>query len=697
VQIRQGLMRASNVEVTVSEELDETTLYADLLEVMPVPAAYVGLDGQIILQNSQLLDLCETAADPGPYQFLTDMMATDGWGRVQVALSTSLSGVPIQSNGTLEFRCGTVLCRKILCTSFVSFANNQPAVLIQFEQDIADEREKPDNLKAVKASLARLEAQGSLPNGVALKHFPDEVLIFDAVDPAEVRAARILETIGGSYNAEDLAAQLSECSVGVVQTLYLPQNGPMPGTDADRKMCEIRLVPLPPDVGGDDAGMMAIIRRNVDCPHEIAENRRLAYQDPLTSLANRRAFTRELDTELQRLARDESSGLAVFYIDLDEFKKVNDLGGHDAGDDMLQRVASSLALTLGEFGTAARIGGDEFAGMLPAVNKEAAIAVAGEILDAFARIRLEVSDRVFTIGGSVGVAYAADWFAVEGCDGAALLGLADRACLRGKRFGGHSVQVHTVRPQDWPSVGQGVGVLPEPGSFQAGELALYSMPIICLSRNKKCGAEILLRLQGDRSQGLSSKAWISAAERSGFIAQVDSWTLDKVLDAAERSANRTTLTMNVSAESARDAGFRDSLYQRLSVNPLLASRLCLEISEKDFLREPADISYFIKFVSDLGCQTAIDDFAGHWPVLSRLTGLRVDWVKLAAGVAQEALEDPAKAGLLKALVGAARELGLKTIAKHVETKAEADFLRMLDIEAAQGFYFGRPEPWPEAA
>ena len=223
-------------------------------------------------------------------------------------------------------------------------------------------------------------------------------------------------------------------------------------------MCEIRLVPLPADDGGDDAGMMAIIRRNVDCPHEIAENRRLAYQDPLTSLANRRAFTRALDTELQRLARDESSGLAVFYIDLDEFKKVNDLGGHDAGDDMLQRVASSLALTLGEFGTAARIGGDEFAGMLPAVNKEAAIAVAGEILDAFARIRLEVSDRVFTIGGSVGVAYAADWFAVEGCDGAALLGLADRACLRGKRFGGHSVQVHTVRPQDWPSVGQGVGV-----------------------------------------------------------------------------------------------------------------------------------------------------------------------------------------------------------------------------------------------
>jgi len=291
------------------------------------------------------------------------------------------------------------------------------------------------------------------------------------------------------------------------------------------------------------------------------------------------------------------------------------------------------------------------------------------------------------------VAYAADCSSVENCDGAGLLALADRACLRGKRFGGHSVQIHTVEPCDSSPAGTPVGGMPEPGSFQAGELTLYSMPIICLKKQKKCGAEVLLRLQGDRSHGLSSRAWISAAERSGFIAQVDCWTLDKVLDAAERSAVRTLLTMNVSAESARDSNFRDSLHQRLSVNPLLASRLCLEISEKDFLREPADISYFIKFVSDLGCQTAIDDFAGHWPVLSRLTGLRVDWIKLAARVPQDAIADPAKESLLRALVGATRGLGVKTIAKHVETREEADFLSTLDIDAAQGFFFGRPEPW----
>ncbi|WP_209010890.1 EAL domain-containing protein [Labrenzia sp. PHM005] len=697
MQIRHGLVRVPQSRSNSPDDFEGAKFYADLLEALPAPAAYIRLDGRILLSNTKFAEICKASGYEAAAQNLRDMLSEAGWGHCQAALSMSLNGLPALSSGTIEFNCGAVLCNHLVCTSFVSLAKDQPAVLVQFEQRTIGQTNTGAAGRRSGSLLSGMGSNRPDDEGALLKHFPDDVLVFDPAASSKEKAGRILQAIDSAYDAADLATQLGEHPVGVTQTLYIPETGLLQGTETDRRMCEIRLVPLPGTGEEIESGTMAIIRRNVDCPHEVAENRRLAYQDPLTSLANRRAFTKSLDTELLRLAKDETSGLAVFYIDLDEFKKVNDLGGHDAGDSMLQRVASSLALTLGEFGTAARIGGDEFAGMLPAVNQEAAMAVAENILEAFARIRLEVADRVFTIGGSIGVAYAADWASAENCDGAGLLALADRACLRGKRFGGQSVQVHSVQARDCPSVGGCVETLPEFGNFQANELTLYSMPIVCLKKQKNCGAEILLRLQGDLSQGLSSKAWISAAERSGFIAQVDSWTLDKVLDAAERSPTRTILTMNVSAESARDSNFRDSLYQRLSINPLLASRLCLEISEKDFLREPADISYFIKFVSDLGCQTAIDDFAGHWPVLSRLTGLRVDWLKLAAGVPQEAMNDPAKASLLKALVSAARELGLKTIAKHVEARDEAEFLSSLDIEAAQGFYFGRPEPWPEAS
>lgn len=694
MQIRHGLVRIPSSRTKSADGLEGVKFYADLLEVLPAPAAYIRLDGRVLLHNTKFEDICSASGYECASQDLKNLLSESGWDKCQAALSMSLSGAPALSTGAIEFACGAILCRHLVCTSFVSLTKDQPAVLVQFEQKASAQKNTISS--RTPAGTFRVQDSGPLDeDGVLLRHFPDEVLVFDATVSLQERARRICRAIGCAHNAPELARQFSQLETGTIHTVYLPETGAVQGPETDRRMIEIRLVPLQEFERAFAPGTMAIIRRNVDCPQEIAENRRLAYQDPLTNLANRRAFTKALDTELLRLARDATSGLAVFYIDLDEFKKVNDLGGHDAGDTMLQRVASSLSLTLGEFGTAARIGGDEFAGMIPAVNQDAAIAVAENILAAFDRIRLEVSDRVFTIGGSIGVAYAADWSSVEDCDGAGLLALADRACLRGKRFGGQSVQLHVVQARDCPA-GSCLGALPKIGSFQADNLSLYSMPIVCLKDQRVCGAEILLRPQGNGSQDLSSRAWISAAERSGFIAQVDCWTLDKVLDAIERSAAGTILTMNVSAESARDPVFRDSLYQRLSANPLLATRLCLEISEKDFLREPADIGYFIRFVSELGCQTAIDDFAGHWPVLSRLTGLRVDWLKLAAVVAQDAVDDPAKARLLKALVATARELGLKTIAKHVETEAEAEFLSSLGINAAQGFYFGKPESWPEA-
>ena len=205
---------------------------------------------------------------------------------------------------------------------------------------------------------------------------------------------------------------------------------------------------------------MAIIRRNVDCPQEIAENRRLAYQDPLTGLENRRAFTRALKRELAVAFRDKETGLAVFYIDLDEFKKVNDLGGHDAGDDMLLRVAACLRLTLGEFGTVARIGGDEFAGMVPAANEGGrALDVAEKILDGFDRISLESQATGCSRSAARLALPLSTWRPVaarSGCE-CLLLGLADQACLRGKRFGGSSVQIHAVESDRMPDTGLRTG------------------------------------------------------------------------------------------------------------------------------------------------------------------------------------------------------------------------------------------------
>ncbi|MCV0429044.1 MAG: EAL domain-containing protein [Roseibium sp.] len=683
-----------------------TDFHTSLLEVLPHAAAYVAKDGSVLVHNKHMATVCSATAVP---ENLKDLLSDASWKRCEVVLSAAFSGVPAQASGAIFFKSGATFCHHMICTSFVSLTGRRQAVLVQFDMEETgqDEIGADDEPKQAPVRLA----SPALENGV-LEHFPDDVLIFEGDESLEERAVRLLEITTSKLETARLVEMLGEIGEKLPQTIYIPERGSKESPEnSDGQMCEIRIFPLPKPAGEADRkqigkhlngnwqpggcqSAMAIIRRNVDCPKEIAENRRLAYKDPLTGLENRRAFTKALERELDRLAIDTETGLAVFYIDLDEFKKVNDLGGHEAGDDMLLRVAACLRLTLGEFGTVARIGGDEFAGMLPATDEDAAMEIAEKIQEGFDRIRLEVGDRVFTIGGSIGVAFVGSGEQIDDVDAASILRQADRACLRGKRFGGHSVQVHTVKSCDCQILGAEPAELPEPGSFRTNELALYATPIMCLKRNKICGSEVLLRLQGDRAKGLSSRAWISAAERSGFIAQVDSWALDKVLDAAERSPVRTLMTMNVSAESARDPNFRDGLYHRLSVNPLLASQLCLEIAERDFLREPATVESFFHFVSEFGCQTAIDDFAGHWPVLSRLTGLRVEWLKLEANLTQQVVEEPAKAAILNGLVRAAHELGIKVIAKHVETPEEADLLQTLNIEAAQGHLFGDPEPWP---
>ncbi|WP_434054166.1 MAG: EAL domain-containing protein [Roseibium sp.] len=678
-----------------------SAFHTSLLEVLPFAAAYVARDGAILACNKTFENSLQKRGLVSVPDRFQAFLSGESCARFERVLEAAFGGLPAEVSGEMHVRSGDVFCSHFMCTSHVFLQKGCEAVLVQFETEsgIAERWPMAADVPGRTAPASAGTHVQRVSDSRVLAHFPDEILFFDGRESHEDMALTLLEKTDGAQDLEGLMRTLEVARQSLPQTLHIPEAAPFTQDAAQggARVCEVRLVALPGDFEGNVSrnACMAIVRRNVENPAEIAENKRLAYEDPLTGLENRRAFTRALKRELEHIRDDGDAGLAVYYIDLDEFKKVNDLGGHDAGDDMLLQVASCLKLTLGELATVARIGGDEFAAMLPVTSRETAHEYAEKVLEGFARIRLEIKDRVFTISGSVGVAYCDAAMRRKNTDANALLGLADTACLRGKRGGGRSVQLYGGEAGEDTSEPEEKSDLPEPESFCGKELVLYAMPIVSLRNNETCGHEVLLRLQGDRAKGLSSRAWISAAERSGFIAQVDAWTLDRVLDAAERNATRSLLTMNVSAESARDPGFRDSLHNRLSVNPLLASRLCLEIAEKDFLREPSTVESFFGFVSEFGCQTAIDDFAGHWPVLSRLPGMRVEWLKLEAGLTRQVLREPARAEILSGLIGAARNLGMKVIAKHIETPAQADLLRTLDIEAAQGFHFGRPAPWIE--
>lgn len=652
-----------------------TGLYGSLLEVIPQSAAFLDGSGAIIAVNKAFGSFLGLGNDAPVGKRFSDFLSRETRRRCRPALKAAFNGTPSEIIGKLVSATGADLGDKAVCTPIILQEDASAVVLFQFERFPEEsERLRIDDL---------------------LTRFPDDVLIFGALDETASIRARLEEAAGGSIDPAELDILLDNCRNGDAQTLYTGLSGRKapcePGSGT--KITEIRLVPLAEPSEHDRSGVMAIVRGNVDSPHEVEEYRRLAYQDALTGLSNRRAFLTFLQEHLARLDENPLGGLAVFYFDLDEFKKVNDLGGHDAGDEMLVRVAFALQRCFCDTGCVGRIGGDEFAGMCLLPDESHALDHAERVLDALSRIRLEVSNRIFTIGSSIGISFLTSEDADRNIDPSALLRLADTACLRGKRVGGRTIHLHKAEAGDLLLDSAAQTKVFEPDDVRANDFELYSMPIRFLQEDRPCGDEILLRLKGELASGLSPRVLISAAERSGYVAQIEGWTLDKVLDAAAARGTKTILTVNVSAESAGNPDFRDILQKRLRDNPLLASRICLEIAEKDFLREPTTIENFFRFLIDLGCQTAIDDFAGHWPVLARLTDLRVDWIKLDSSLTQQVTRDRGKALVLKGLTDAAHDLGIKVIAKHVETEREMTLLRALGIEAAQGYFFGKPVPW----
>lgn len=428
---------------------------------------------------------------------------------------------------------------------------------------------------------------------------------------------------------------------------------------------------------------------------EIEEIRQLAHVDDLTGLANRRALFKELERHIDLMRDGTHDDLAVFYLDLDDFKKVNDLAGHAVGDEMLCLVANCLKAVFGENGLAARLGGDEFVGLMQVPTEAEALEIATRLQVRMKRLGLKSGSRFFTIKGSIGICYLKQDFITQArVKPIDILHQADKACLRGKTEGGSAVNFQAF---DLEEEARSLEVPTwQPEDLLMKDLSLHAMPIIALASNAILGSEILLRLKREKELVCTPRALIASAERSGFMSQVDRWTLDQVLDAISISQQRRWLAVNLSMGALADNYLKDLLRSRLSSEPLLAGRLCLEISEKDYLRQPDLCEDFLRFVSEFGCQTAIDDFAGHWPVLERLAELKADWIKLDPTLSTFASAHDRKRMILKRMIAAAHDLGIRVIAKNVEAEPELAFWQTLNVDAAQGFYVGRPEPWPDS-
>lgn len=430
-------------------------------------------------------------------------------------------------------------------------------------------------------------------------------------------------------------------------------------------------------------------RRQVAQRALSAEKEHAEYQarhDPLTGLVNRREFERRVKGLLEQ--SDSGRLHALAFLDLDQFKIVNDTVGHVAGDELLKTLAERLASFVRGNDTIARLGGDEFGVVLVDVPLERAFLVLDRLVQAVKDFRFRWADRVFPVGISAGLVAVED----GGPDLAELLSRADVACYAAKELGGSRVHVyhdgddHAVRRH-----GEIHRATKLREALVDGRLRLARQPIIALGAEEETHYEILLRIVDDEGDLCTPGGFIPAAERFGLMPEIDRWVIAGALKLAADWENTATVAINLSGASITEPDLAEHVRRVLQETGFPPSRVCFEITETAAVRNVEAACRFIKELHSAGCRFALDDFGTGLASFGYLRTFEVDFLKIDGSFVRD-LDDPVHVVMVQAIASLAAALGIQTIAECAETPEVVERLRGLGIDYAQGWALGHPEP-----
>ena len=421
-----------------------------------------------------------------------------------------------------------------------------------------------------------------------------------------------------------------------------------------------------------------------------------AFHDPLTGLANRALFSDRLAHAVELQERDFRP-LALLFVDLDDFKTVNDSLGHAAGDELLRSVAERLRGCVRTADTVVRLGGDEFAVLLESAQEPPEI-VGDRILDAL-RHPFAVSGHIRTVGASVGVVVADP--TEPGLTADRLLYRADTAMYTAKRRGKGQLVLYrpglspTSADPDLP--GRLAAALH--GNPAAGRVHVHYQPIVRIVDGSTVAVEALARWTDPEHGPVPPDVFVAVAERTGLVADLDDQVLDQACrdlrDLRERTGVPLAVHVNVSATRLGDPMLETAIHTVLRRYGLAGSVLVLEITETSRVADLAAATAVLRRLRTLGVRLALDDFGTGYGTLAHLHLLPVDVVKLDQTLTTED-PDPARAeSLRRSVVSISRALGMLVVAEGVETRAQAADLLRLGCDLGQGFLFGRPVPVEE--
>ncbi len=436
----------------------------------------------------------------------------------------------------------------------------------------------------------------------------------------------------------------------------------------------------------------AIVARDItELKRDQERLRYLADRDQLTGLYNRRRFDQELKRELARAGRSQSRS-ALLSVDVDNFKAINDSAGHPAGDAVLSELAGILTGRFGSGDVVARLGGDEFGILMSAVDPAEARAAANDLLSAIRSNPVMYGDKPFRVTASIG----AISFESDEATASDLLVNANLAMHAAKTSGRDRVVVYTAAEAGkaramvkltWAQRIQ--------DALDHDRFVLHLQPIMELASREVSHGELLLRMRGDRGRLIAPGAFLPAAERFGLIHAIDHWVVQQAIQliSSDSAAQGLRLNVNLSGESvAGDPQLLPMIERELRAADADPSQLIFEITETAAIANMPEATKFAKGVTGLGCSLALDDFGTGFGSFYYLKHLPVRYLKLDGEFIQNLPRNQVDEHMVRAIVGVASSMGIKTVAESVADDETIKLLEEYGVDYAQGFHIGRPEP-----
>jgi diguanylate cyclase (GGDEF)-like protein len=431
---------------------------------------------------------------------------------------------------------------------------------------------------------------------------------------------------------------------------------------------------------------------------------RLSFQashDALTGLVNRREFEARLGRALDRLSY-RPGGHSLMFLDLDQFKVVNDTCGHAAGDQLLKQTAALLQENLdrespGGGGLLARLGGDEFGVLLQDCDAGSAVAMAERLRVAVQELRFVWNECAFNIGVSIGLVHVAQANAIE-----ATLQAADMACYMAKEKGRNRVQVY--HPSDSELV-QRVGEMAWVQRIRNGldeqRFCLFAQPIRSLGRDgpDRFHVELLLRLRDEDGKLVQPGSFMPAAERYGLMPLIDRWVIRNAFALlAERLRSSvpdqlSSCAINLSGATFGDDDFVEYVRRQFDIHRIPPGMICFEITETSAIANIPSAKRLIQALKKLGCRFSLDDFGTGMSSFSYLKHLPVDFIKIDGSFVTEMLNSAMDRAMVEMIVHIAKVMGKRTIAEFVESDEVVAALRKIGVDYAQGYAIGKPAPF----